>query len=186
MSTLATGVLPETGRWEVDARHSTMRFSVRHHAVASFRASFYPLTGSYDGDTRTLRGEVRLDDLQVPIDPLRTHMLSPAFFDAHSHPTIAFVSEQITTEGGELVVNGSLTMRGLTKPVVARGSVTGPSEVPHQNDPPTEHLGIDLAATIDRREFGVDFNNEITGGRLNLGWEVAIDVALELIRSPAP
>ncbi|HEX4035699.1 MAG TPA: YceI family protein [Solirubrobacteraceae bacterium] len=183
MSTIAVGVLPETGLWEVNGRHSTMRFSVRHHAVASFRASFYPLSGRYDAATRTLSGEVRLDDLQVPIEALRTHTLSPAFFDAEGNPTIAFTSEQITTEGGVLVVNGRLTMRGVTKPLVARGSLTGPSEVPHQNDPPTEHLGIDLAATIDRREFGVDFNNEITGGRLNLGWEVAVDVALELIRS---
>jgi len=183
MSTLATEVLPQTGRWEVDARHSTMRFSVRHHAVASFRASFYPVTGIFDADARTLSGEVRLDDLQVPIEALRAHMLSPAFFDAESHPTIAFTSEQITTAGGELVVNGELTMRGVTKPVVARGSVLGPSEVPHQGGPSTEHLGIDLAATIDRREFGVDFNNELTGGRLNLGWEVVVDVALEFIRA---
>src|SRR5688500_39067 len=74
--------LPQTGTWEIDSRHSTMRFSVIHHAVAYFRAGFHPITGSYDAATRTLTGEVRSADLTVPIEPLRNHLLTADFFDA--------------------------------------------------------------------------------------------------------
>src|ERR1700730_10825990 len=100
MSTLATDVLPATGRWDVDSRHSTMRFSVRHHAVASFRGSFYPLIGNFDAESRTLAGEVRVEGLQVPIDALRAHMLTPAFFDAKQYPTITFLSRPIRADAG--------------------------------------------------------------------------------------
>src|SRR4051794_30688408 len=103
--------LPDTGTWEIDSRHSTMRFSVIHHAVAWFRAGFHPITGTYDSATRTLTGEVRTADLQVPIDPLRNHLLTPDFFDAQQHPTIAFASTRIDGDDANLTIEGELTLK---------------------------------------------------------------------------
>lgn len=185
MSTLATDVLPTTGRWAIDSRHSTARFSLRHHAVASFRGSFYPLAGSFDAERRELYGELEVADLHVPIDALREHMLTDAFFDAENHPKLTFASTAISASGGDLTVEGDLTIRGVTKRVLASGSAIGPVEVPNRTgEGSTERFGIDLEVTIDRRDFGVNFNYELSPGVINLGWKVLIDVALELIRSP--
>ncbi len=177
------GALPATGLWSIDPMHSTVRFGLRHHAVATFRAGLSPVTGSYDAGGGTLAGEVRADALLVPgIDMLRNHLLSPDFFDAESNPTFSFRSTSITTDGdGGLQIDGELTLRGVTRSVSATGALRGPATVHQPDGAVTERLGIDLTATIDRRDFGIAFNNEIAEGVLNLGWDVAIDVALELV-----
>ncbi len=183
MSNDTVDALPVTGTWEIDSRHSTMRFSVIHHAVAYFRASFYPITGSYDAATRTLTGEVRTADLQVPIDPLHHHLLTADFFDAEQHGTISFASTRIDSEGPALTVQGDLTLKGVTRPVTATGHAAAPTAVAHPDGSEAEHFGIELEATIDRRDYGVDFNNVLPSGLENLGWNVRIDVALELIET---
>ena len=182
MSTSTVGALPAVGMWEIDSRHSTMRFSVRHHAVASFRASFYPITGSYDAENRKLVGQVRIEDIQVPIEPLRQHLQRPEFFDGEQYPTISFESTSIAADGSALTVEGDLTMKGVTRRVRATGTAAEPVAVLHP-DGEALHFGVDLSLTIDRRDFGVSFNNELPSGILNLGWEVQIDVALELVKS---
>lgn len=183
MSTHAVDTLPDTRTWAIDSRHSTMRFSVVHHAVAYFRAGFHPIAGSYDAATRTLAGEVRSADLQVPIEPLRNHLLTPDFFDAEQHATIAFASTRIDEDGPALTIEGDLTLRGVTHSVTATGTATAPTAVKHPDGSVAEHFGIELEATIDRRDYGVDFNNVLPSGLENLGWNVRIDVALELIEA---
>jgi polyisoprenoid-binding protein YceI len=160
-----------------------MRFSVIHHAVAYFRAGFHPITGGYDAATRTLRGEVHSADLQVPIDMLRNHLLSPDFFDAAQFATIAFASTRIDGDGAALTIEGDLTLKGVTGSVTATGSATAPTAVAHPDGSVAQHFGIELEATIDRREYGVLFNNVLPSGLENLGWDVRIDAALELIEA---
>jgi polyisoprenoid-binding protein YceI len=174
-----TGRLPATGVWTIDPLHSTAGFRIRHHAVASFRTRFADLEGTYDAATRTLRGSVGVESVQV-IDMLRDHLQSDAFFDAANNPRIEFVSTSIAVDGGELSVDGELTMRGVRRPVHATGTITGPSRVQHYDGTAHDHIGIDLATTIDRRDFGVSFNNELLDGRLNLGWNVDLELELEL------
>jgi polyisoprenoid-binding protein YceI len=182
MSSLTVQGLPTTGLWDVDSAHSTARFSVRHHAVATFRGGFSAIAGHYDAEVGRLVGEVRVDHAELQgLDRLKGHFLTPDFFDAEHHPTLSFESNSIRAEGEALAVDGELTLRGITRPVVARGTVQGPAVVRHKDGHVSERLGIDLTASIDRREYGIEFNSEIADGILNLGWEVTIEVSLELI-----
>ena len=184
MTTNTVEVLPSVGVWEIDSQHSTMSFSVLHHATASFRASFYPITGSFDAEAGKLAGQVRVEDIQVPIEPLRQHLQRAEFFDAENHPLITFVSDTVVANGGQVEVGGDLTVKGVTRSVTATGIVREPMLVRHYDGTEAEHFGLDLGLTIDRRVYGVAFNNELPSGRLNLGWEVAVSVALELIKAP--
>jgi polyisoprenoid-binding protein YceI len=179
MSTV-TGGLPATGTWSIDPNHSTATFRVIHHAVATFRARFTEVEGTYDAASGTLRGSVAVSSVHVAMDMLRDHLQTDAFFDAANHPRIEFVSTSVTADGGALSVDGDLTIRGVTRPVHAEGTVSGPSRVARPDGSVNDHIGIDLATTIDRRDYGVSFNNELVDGRLNLGWEVELDLALEL------
>jgi polyisoprenoid-binding protein YceI len=182
LSTTSLGLLPSTAIWNIDSRHSTARFSVRHHAVASFRAGFAPVSGSYDAEAGTLTGEVRIDAVQVPVEALRNHMQTPDFFDAAQFPTISFRSTSIQADDHDITVEGDLTIKGVTRRVSAAGTHTAPVLVGHPDGVELEHFGIDLSVTIDRRDYDVSFNNALPAGILNLGWDVKIDVALEFIQ----
>jgi polyisoprenoid-binding protein YceI len=185
MTTTTTEALPTTGLWSIDSAHSTVTFSVRHHAVATFRSSFSNITGAYDGESGRLSGEVQVADITLTgLDRLKGHILTPDFFDAEEHPTFTFSSVRITDEADSLSVEGELTLRGITRHVAATGAVRGPQTVRHGDGRVTQRLGIDLTTTIDRRDFGIAFNNEVAEGIANLGWDVRIEAALELFQAP--
>jgi polyisoprenoid-binding protein YceI len=180
----STADLPQTGVWEIDSHHSTIHFSVTHHAVATFRSTFTDVTGAYDAEQGELAGEVEVKNITLTgLDRLKGHIFTPDFFDAEEFPTISFRSAKIHEDRHEVVVEGELTLRGVTKPITARGSVNGPQAIYRDGELVSERIGIDLVTTIDRREWGVNFNNEVAQGVTNLGWDVKIDAALELVRS---
>jgi polyisoprenoid-binding protein YceI len=89
------------------------------------------------------------------------------------------VSTTIEVDGNRLFVTGDLTMKGTTRSVRAEGSVDGTSLVNHYNGTAHDHFGMELDMTIDRRDFGVDHNNTLLDGRINLGWDVAVHFSLE-------
>ncbi|HEX3802390.1 MAG TPA: YceI family protein [Solirubrobacteraceae bacterium] len=177
----AVDSMPETGMWSIDSAHSTVSFKVRHHAVATFRSSFTNVSGAYDGAERQLTGEVQVSDITLTgLDRLKGHILTPDFFNAEEFPAFSFQTTAIEQDGEKLTVEGELTLRGVTKPITATGSVRGPQMTRHGDGHVSQRLGIDLATTIDRREWGVNFNNEVSEGVINLGWDVEIEAALEL------
>lgn len=187
MSITHVDTLPSTGVWSIDSLHSTVNFSVRHHAVATFRSSFTNISGAYDAEARRLAGEVQVSDITLTgLDRLKGHVLTTDFFDAEEFPTFSFASTDVQLDGEELTIEGELTLRGVTKAIVATGSVHGPLTVRHGGDRGvSERLGIDLTTVIDRRDFGINFNNEVAEGIANLGWDVKIEAALELFLTPA-
>ena len=173
--------LPQTGVWKIDSLHSTVNFSVRHHAVATFRSGFTNVSGSYDADQGDIAGEVAVADITLTgLDRLKGHILTPDFFNAEEFPTFSFRSNDISESGGELLVSGELTLRGVTRPITATASVRGPQTTRHGDGHVSERLGIDLVTTIDRRNWGINFNNEVAEGVTNLGWDVTVEAALEL------
>ena len=173
--------LPRTGLWSIDSLHSTVNFSVRHHAVATFRSSFTNVDGAYDGGERQLTGEVQVTDITLTgLDRLKGHILTPDFFNADEFPTFSFRSTSIEQDADKLIFHGELTLRGVTRPITAEGSVLGPQTTRHGDGHVSQRLGIDLATVIDRRDWGINFNNQIADGVTNLGWDVKIEAALEL------
>ena len=180
VETSETGQLPTTGTWAVDPIHSTIAFKVKHHAVATFRGRFADVRGAYDASAGALTGSARAESVQVAMPMLRDHLLTDGFFDAERHPEITFASTSVAAQDGALSVEGDLTIRGVTKRVQATGTITGPSRVNRHDGTVNDHIGMDLETTIDRRDFGVSFNNELADGRLNLGWDVVLEFSLEL------
>jgi polyisoprenoid-binding protein YceI len=176
---VGAGRLPTTRTWTVDPLHSSIRFAVTHHAVATYRAGFGEFSGTYDAATRTFSGTVQAASVQT-FEMLRGDLVGARFFDAEHYPEMSFVSTSVRDDDGSLAVDGDLTLKGVTKGVHATGTVVGPSTVAHYDGTVHDHVGIDLELTIDRRDFGIDFNNDLLAGGLNLGWDVRIELALEL------
>jgi polyisoprenoid-binding protein YceI len=174
MATVSEATAVPTGTWTVDPIHSVATFSVRHMVVGTFRGEFGELDATLN-DGR-LVGRVKVASLEIKEERLKGHLLSPDFFDAERTPTVVFRSNDIRiAAGGDVEVDGELTIRGITKPVTATGTIaygTGISGA--------EVVGFDLEAEIDRREYGLNWQAELPKGGDVLGWDVVLEVHLEL------
>jgi len=148
--------------------------------VGTFRGTFkeFDARVSDASGSSEISGRAKVQSVQVPDENLYGHLLSPDFFDAEQHPEIIFESKEISKDGDQLVVNGELTVKGNTKPVVARGEVSGPLLGPDEN----ERLGIDLETKVDRHDYGLDWQMDLPGGGGVLGDEVTLNVHLELVK----
>jgi polyisoprenoid-binding protein YceI len=179
MTTLQATAIP-TGVWKSDPVHSEVGFAVKHMVVATFRGAFtdFGVTLANDEDEPRLYGAVRTDSVQVRDENLRGHLLSPEFFDSERYPEITFTSTGIHADGGDLVVDGDLTIKGTTKRVEARGQIDGPVAHPAGG----ERIGIDLETQVDRTEFGLNWNAPMPSGGVAVQNEVTLTVHLELAR----
>jgi polyisoprenoid-binding protein YceI len=167
-----------TGTWQSDPVHSHVGFAVKH-VVGTFRGSFneFAATLSDTSGAPELTGRAPVKSVQVREENLYGHLLSPEFFDAEQHPEIVFDSTQIKVEDGQVVIDGELTLKGITKPVVARGEINGPAP-----GPDAERVGFDLETKVDRHDYGLDWQMDLPGGGKTLGDEVTLTVHLELIK----
>jgi polyisoprenoid-binding protein YceI len=179
MTTLQATAIP-TGVWKSDPVHSEVGFAVKHMVVATFRGAFtdFGVTLANDEGEPRLYGAVRTDSVQVRDENLRGHLLSPEFFDSERYPEITFTSTGIRADGGDLVVDGDLTIKGTTKRVEARGQIDGPVAHPAGG----ERIGIDLETQVDRTEFGLNWNAPMPSGGVAVQNEVTLTVHLELAR----
>lgn len=167
------------GSYVVDPVHSSIGFAVVHNGVSTFRSGFTEyeahLTG---GESPQLDGAVDVASIQIDEPQLKGHLLSPEFFDAERHPRLRFVSSEIeVADDGTATVRGDLEVRGETHSVEASGrfvelagDLAGKARV-----------GLSLAAAVDRRSFGLDWQAELPGGGEVLDYEVGIAVELELV-----
>ena len=169
-----------TGIWKSDPIHSSVGFSVKHMVVATFRGAFkdFDVTLENEDGEPKLSGAVRTGSVEVRDENLYGHLLSPEFFDAERHPEIAFSSTAVRVEDGELIVDGELTIKGTTKPVEARGAISGPAE----NVAGREGIGIDLETVVDRTEFGLEWNAPLPTGGFAVENDVTLAVQLELAK----
>jgi polyisoprenoid-binding protein YceI len=179
MTTTTEQLIP-AGNWTVDPVHSTALFSVGHAAVGTFRGQFRKVDATIAGGI--LRGEVSLDSLDVFDDNLKGHLLSPDFFDAERNPTLTFVTTAVSGDADTLVIEGDLTVRGVTKPVRATGTITGPTDLGEFGG---VKLGIDLETVVNRTEFELNWNAPLPGGKRMLEDDVTLSVHLELVQDEA-
>ena len=177
MSTLTTQ-LP-AGTWTLDKVHSHAGFSVKHMGVATFRGSFTDFDATLADDR--LVGVVCVESIDVRDENLRAHLLSPEFFDAENTPEIRFESVALRGTDAQLVVEGDLTIKGVTQRVEGTGSISAP----HANISGGESVGIELETIVDRTAFGLDWNAPLPKGGFALGNDVKLSVHLELVSQEA-
>lgn len=162
------------GAYKLDPVHSTVGFAVKRNAVATFRGQFEQIDGSLENGVLT--GSARVESVKTAVPLLKEHLLSAEFFDGSEHPTITFRSTGMSLgDDGSATVEGELTIRGVTRPVTATGNYGVATGLEG-----TQVAGFDLEATIDRREFGLNWQATLPSGGDALGWDVTLEVHLEL------
>jgi polyisoprenoid-binding protein YceI len=171
----ATGI--PAGTWSADTVHSSIGFAVKYSGVMTFRGTFKEFDAKLvDG---RLEGTVEVGSVVVDDPNLAGHLQTPDFFDAEQYPELRFVSETIERDGDKVSIAGDLTLRGVTQPVEITGTITGPITDAYGN----ERLGLDLETSINRRDYGINWQMELPSGDPGLADEVTITANLALVQA---
>lgn len=169
--------------WIVDPAHTLAEFSVRHMMISTVKGRFGKVEGSIVADPADLTGAQLSGRVEVASidtgEPQREgHLRSPDFFDAENHPSISFVSREVTRDGDDYRVVGDLTIRGITRPVTWKVEFAGQAKDPWGN----ERIGLSAETRIDRRDFGLNWNALLEAGGVLVGEQVKIALHVEAIK----
>ena len=169
----------EGGVWRADPPFSSVTFKVRHLGARDYRAGFREIDATLDVAAGTLAATVPVSSLDLNNPIIRTRMLSDEFLDAARFPEVRWVVTDFRgAPARAIAVAGDLTIHGHTRTVEATGRIglPGPGLLSPEN-----RVGIELAATVDRRDFGLDWQEELPGGGDTLGWDVTLEALLEFV-----
>jgi polyisoprenoid-binding protein YceI len=164
-----------TGTWTLDPVHSTIGFELPYLA-GIFRGQFRDVEAKLTADS--LSGSARVASIDVKDENLVAHLQSPEFFDVERHPELRFVSNSIERSGDDVTVRGDITIRGTTRPVALTGTIAGPFTDAFER----ERLNLKLETTVDRTEFGLNWNMPLPNGEPALQHEVTLVAELYFVR----
>jgi polyisoprenoid-binding protein YceI len=179
-TTEITRIAP-AGTWSSDPVHSLVGFEVSYLA-GTFKGEFEEASAVltvHDAGSGSLEGRAKVASVDVKDENLNAHLQSPDFFDAENFPELTFRAEEITIDGDRISADGEITIRGITRRITVTGTASAPIEDPWGN----KRLGLTLTATVDRRDFGLNWNNPLPGGEPSLGNDVAIVAELQLVKA---
>ena len=173
-SQTAQQALP-TGSWRGDSVHSTVGFAVVYMA-GTFQGTFSAFDARLsDG---VLRGTAEVASVQVKDPNLEAHLQGPEFFDAERFPQLSFEAKEVSRSGDDLTLVGDLTLKGHTEEVEIKGHINDPAPDPYGG----ERFGLQLETTVDRTNFGLNWNNPLPSGDPALSNDVTVTVDLQLAR----
>jgi len=182
---MTTATAPTTAAaWQIDMAHTDVEFSVRHLMISNVKGRFGQVTGTAAFDPSN-PASLELD-VRIPVGTIDTreakrdaHLRSPDFFDAEHHPEMTFVGRRIEGDvNDKFKLIGDLTIRGTRREVTLDVILEGRGNDPWGN----ERLGYSASAKIDRRDFGLTWNQAIEAGGVAVGHDVKITINTELMR----
>lgn len=174
--------------WKIDTSHTNIEFGVKHMMVTTVRGTFTNFDGTVTVDPSNLlnskvEGWIELDSINTRDANRDNHLRSADFFDAANHPRMTFVSKRITKAGDDQYkVTGDLTIRGITKEFTF--DVT--SEGQYKNPWGSTVWGLTAKGTLNRKEYGLNWNVALETGGLLVGEQVKINVEMELVKVEEP
>lgn len=176
-----------TERWEIDASHSGIHFSVRHLVIARVRGQFSRWTGALvvpDGDFTKASVEAIIDasSIDTGVADRDAHLKAPDFFDVAQYPEIVFAATRFEPTGeveGRLV--GTLTIKGISREVVLTVERHGQAKDPWGN----VRAAFSARTSIDRKDFGLTWNQTLETGGLMVGDRVDLEIEIEAVRQAA-
>jgi polyisoprenoid-binding protein YceI len=168
------------GEWSIDPVWSSLEFEVRKLGLMTVKGRVPGFTGSIRGGADpSIAGTVDVSTITTFDETRDAHLQSPDFFDTQRYPELRFESTAIENDGDGVVVHGDLTVRGVTKPVELRGRYAGAGMDPFGN----ERIGVELAGTIDRTDYGLVWNAPLPGGGFLLPNDVVLRASFAAVKA---
>ncbi|MEV5711053.1 YceI family protein [Actinoallomurus sp. NPDC052274] len=178
------------GTWTIDPAHSHVGFVVRHLMISKVRGHFTRFDGRIVTAADPLKSEVTATVDMTSIDtanaPRDEHLRNADFFEVEKHPTMTYRSTGIRPDGDDFLMEGELTLKGVTRPVPLKLEINGFGVDPFAADPAVgARAGFTATGEIDRMEFGVSYNGPIPGGGVALGEKIQIILEIQAVLQPA-
>ncbi|HET6398567.1 MAG TPA: YceI family protein [Candidatus Thermoplasmatota archaeon] len=176
---------PASATWRLDPQHSSAEFSVRHMMITTVRGKMPIRSATITGDASdpsAARIEAVLDPAGIDTGAADRdqHLRSPDFFDVAAHPEITFRSTKVRATGsGSYEVEGQLTMRGVARDVVLQVEKEGEGKDPWGG----WRAGVTATATIDRRDWGLAWNQVLETGGVLVSEKVKVTLNLQFVRA---
>lgn len=173
------------GEWKFDPAHTRIGFSTRHAMVTKVRGAFNDVEGIINVDVdEPTNSSVNVTIKVVSIDTRNAqrdeHLRTNDFFDAPHYPEITFVSKRIDqVEENSFIVNGDLTIRGVTKEIAVPIEFIGVETDPFGN----MRAGFEGSRRIDRKDFGVNWNAGLDSGGVLVSDRILLEFEISAIKT---
>jgi polyisoprenoid-binding protein YceI len=182
LSPIAAGA--ETARWTIDRDHSAIEFRVAHMVVSKTAGRFTDYQGfiEMDADTKALKSveaTIKAGSIDTNHDKRDAHLRNADFLDVEQFPTMTYKMSQYQKQGDTYTIIGNLTLRGVTKQVTLSATFNGVTKDPWGNT----RAGFSADGTLNRKDFGMVWNNVLDSGGLVVGDEVHIHLDIECIKA---
>ncbi|TCO44869.1 polyisoprenoid-binding protein YceI [Kribbella antiqua] len=183
--TVAAGTTPTTsipglvaGTYAIDAAHSEIGFTVRH-LMTKVRGTFKEYAGEIvvkdSLEESTANVTVELASVDTRSEQRDGHLRSGDFFDAENSPKMTFASTALVVNGDDYTLVGELTIKDVAKPIELAVDFLGVD----QNAYGQTIIGFEAKASISRKDWGIDFNVPLEGGKLLIGDKVDIHLDVQ-------
>jgi polyisoprenoid-binding protein YceI len=172
------------GKWTIDTVHSHVGFVVRHMMVSKVRGNFKIFDGEFVTAENPLESSVtaKIDLRSIDTDNEQrdNHIRSADFFEVETHPEMTYRSTGIRQDGVSFILDGDLTLRGVTRPVSLTLEIEGFGPDPFGGT----RAGFSATGEINRSDFGVSYNGPIPGGGTIISEKVQLVLDIEAVLQP--
>ena len=171
--------------WTLDPSHSTVEFSAKHMMFTTVKGRFADVQGTViatdENDPRTATVDVTMkaDSIDTRTEQRDQHLRSADFLDAATYPTVTFKSTKVDGVKNNFSLIGDLTIRGVTRPITLAVTFEGAGKDPWGN----EKMGFSAIGKLDRREFGLTWNQALEAGGVLVSNEIKIHIDAQLARA---
>jgi polyisoprenoid-binding protein YceI len=182
MSTIeSTKQLAPAGTWTADSVHSNVSFEVAYAGVNTFRGGFGEFSATLEGNE--LDGSAKVSSIDIKDEQLNGHLQTPDFFDSERYPEITFKATELHRLDDDRVEGkGELTLKGVTQPIELSGVVAA---TPATDPFGRERLGLRLETSIDRTQYGINWNMPNQSGGDYVANDVKLHAELAFVRAEA-
>src|SRR5246127_5353582 len=169
----------QAATWNIDPVHSEVGFSVRHMMVSKVRGRFTNFSGQVvtaeDPAGSSVTAEIDLASINTGQEQRDAHIRSADFFEVETYPTMTYKSTGIRVEDGEYVLDGDLTLKGVTKSVPLRLELQGFGPDAYGG----YRAGFTATGEISRSDFNVSFNAPLQNGGVVVGEKIQLQLEIE-------
>lgn len=170
--------------WKLDPSHTAVEFSAKHLMISTVKGRITDIEGTIYTDEKNPRNssvEVTLKaaSLDTRTDQRDQHLRSADFLDVEKYPEIKFRSTRIEGDKDSFKLTGDLTIRDVTRPITLDVEFEGAGKDPWGG----ERVGFSAKGKIDRRDFGLTWNQALETGGVVVGNDIKINLEVEAIKA---
>ncbi|HEU4642128.1 MAG TPA: YceI family protein [Gemmatimonadaceae bacterium] len=185
MANAQSSTATSVATWQIDPAHTGVEFAVKHMMISTVKGRFTHVSGTIRLDESnparsSVEATIDATSIDTRVEQRDAHLRSADFLDADRFPSITFRSTRVVPRGeGRAEVTGDLVIHGVTRQITLEVEEQGRLKDPYGND----RVGFSATGKLDRRDFGLTWNQTLEAGGLLVGNEVRISIEVEATRS---